>query len=64
MAYEIIKSLCTGCSACEPECPNEAISEKRNLFVINPDLCTECEGHYDTPQCVAVCPVDLCVVPA
>jgi ferredoxin len=26
--------------------------------VIDPDRCTECVGHYDEPQCVAVCPVD------
>jgi ferredoxin len=21
-------------------------------------LCTECVGHFDTPQCIEVCPVD------
>jgi len=21
-------------------------------------LCTECVGHFDTPQCVEVCPVE------
>jgi ferredoxin len=26
--------------------------------VIDPDLCTECVGHFDEPQCVEVCPVD------
>ena len=26
--------------------------------VINPNLCTECVGHYDKPQCRIVCPVD------
>jgi ferredoxin len=30
--------------------------------VIDPKLCTECVGHYDTQQCVGVCPVD-CIVP-
>ena len=64
MALKIVKADCTGCSACEPECPNDAISEKGAIFIINPELCTECEGHYDTPQCVAVCPVDGCIVPA
>lgn len=40
-----------------------AISEKGNTFVIDPAKCTECIGHFDTPQCVAVCPVDnTCIV--
>ena len=29
--------------------------------MIDPDLCTECVGHYDTSQCVEVCPVD-CII--
>lgn len=29
-----------------------------DIYIINPDLCTECVGHYDTPQCVEVCPVE------
>ncbi|MDP1997301.1 MAG: ferredoxin, partial [Gallionella sp.] len=28
------------------------------IYIIDPDKCTECVGHYDTPQCVEVCPVD------
>jgi iron-sulfur cluster assembly protein len=28
MALKIIASMCTGCSACEPECPNVAIRER------------------------------------
>ena len=43
---------------CEPECPNEAISQGVEIYEINPSKCTECVGHYDTPQCVEVCPVD------
>ena len=62
MAYKIIASSCTGCSLCEFECPNAAISMKGDTFVINPKKCTECEGHYDEPQCIAVCPVDGCIV--
>lgn len=57
MAYKIIASQCTVCGACEFECPNAAISMKREMYVINPKLCTECQGHFDTPQCAAVCPV-------
>jgi len=28
------------------------------IYVIEPSRCTECVGHFDEPQCVAVCPVD------
>jgi ferredoxin len=62
MALKIIVDDCTGCSACEPVCPNAAIREKKGEFVIDAKLCTECEGHFDAPQCVAVCPVDGCIV--
>lgn len=65
MPFKIISSQCTGCSACETECPNVAIFEKAGTFVINPKKCTECIGHFEEPQCVAVCPVDkTCVIDA
>lgn len=63
MAYKIVGSQCTSCSACEPECPNVAIYEKGGVFAIDAAKCTECIGHFDQPQCVAVCPVDgTCVI--
>ena len=49
---------CINCDVCEPECPNDAISMGDEIYVIDPDKCTECIGHYDTPQCQEVCPVD------
>ena len=65
MALKIIANQCVNCTACEPECPNEAISETGTTYVIDPAKCTECIGHYDTPQCAAVCPVDdTCVIDA
>ncbi|MBF0165989.1 MAG: 4Fe-4S binding protein [Alphaproteobacteria bacterium] len=64
MAYKIIASMCTGCGACEFECPNKAIKESDGVFIIKADKCTECEGAFDTPQCAAVCPVDDTCVPA
>lgn len=64
MALKILASECTGCSACQTECPNRAIREKSGLFVIDTAKCTECEGHFDEPQCIAVCPVDGCIEPA
>lgn len=58
----IITDDCNGCSACEAECPNSAISELDGLYVIDPSKCTECVGHYDESQCVLVCNVE-CIVP-
>ena len=54
----IITDECINCDVCEPECPNGAISQGDETYVINPNLCTECVGHFDEPQCVSVCPVD------
>lgn len=54
----IITDTCINCDVCEPECPNNAISQGEEIYVIDPKRCTECVGHFDTPQCVAVCPVD------
>ena len=56
-----ITDECINCDVCEPECPNGAISQGEEVYIINPNLCTECVGHYDTQQCVEVCPVD-CIV--
>ncbi len=60
MAYMITED-CINCGACDPECPNNAISQGEPVFVIDPNLCTECVGYYDEPQCISVCPVD-CIV--
>ncbi len=54
----IITDDCINCDVCEPECPNNAISQGEEIFVIDPNLCTECVGHFDEPQCQQVCPVD------
>ena len=54
----IITDDCINCDVCEPECPNDAISQGEEIYEIDPNLCTECVGHYDEPQCVQVCPVD------
>jgi ferredoxin len=53
-----ITEECINCDVCEPECPNEAISQGIEYYVIDPMKCTECVGHFDTPQCVEVCPVE------
>ncbi len=53
-----ITDECINCDVCEPECPNQAISQGPDIYEIDPGRCTECVGHFDTPQCVEVCPVD------
>jgi ferredoxin len=54
----MITDECINCDVCEPVCPNKAIYQGAMIYEINPDLCTECIGHFDEPQCVAICPVD------
>ena len=53
-----ITEECINCDVCEPECPNEAIYQGVEFYQIDPRKCTECVGHFDTPQCVEVCPVE------
>ena len=53
-----ITDECINCDVCEPVCPNNAIYQGQDIYEINPDLCTECVGHFDAPQCVEVCPID------
>ena len=52
---------CINCGACEPECPNQAISMGEDLYVIDPKRCTECVGFHDEEMCASVCPVDVCL---
>ena len=57
----MITSECINCGACEPECPNNAITQGEDIYVIDPLLCTECVGFHDYEACAAVCPADCCV---
>ncbi len=54
MAHKITDD-CIMCGACEAECPENAISEGEDTYVIDPELCTDCGS------CAEVCPVDACV---
>lgn len=58
----MITSDCINCDVCVPECPNEAITQGDDIYVIDPAKCTECVGHFDESQCIEVCPVD-CIIP-
>jgi len=56
-----ITDACINCGACEPECPNEAISQGSDIYVIDGARCTECVGFNAKEACQAVCPVECCV---
>ncbi|QDP00817.1 YfhL family 4Fe-4S dicluster ferredoxin [Thalassotalea sp. PS06] len=58
----LITKKCINCDMCVPECPNDAISMGKSIFEINPDLCTECKGHYNKPTCQSVCPISKCII--
>lgn len=58
----LINELCVNCDVCAPVCPNEAITQGETIYEIAPSRCTECVGHFDTPQCVEVCPVECILV--
>ena len=58
----LINELCVNCDVCAPACPNEAITQGQTIYEIAPSRCTECVGHFDTPQCVEVCPVECILV--
>lgn len=58
----LINEDCINCGACEPECPNNAISEGDVIYVIDPEKCTECVGHFPKSRCIEACPID-CIVP-
>lgn len=57
----LITEECITCNACEPECPNRAISLVGDIYEIDPELCTECVGFNDVQMCAYVCPIDVCV---
>ncbi len=56
-----ITDACINCGACVPECPNDAISEGDETYVIDPERCTECVGFHEKEACQAVCPVECCL---
>ncbi len=50
MVYVIDIDECILCGACEPECPEGAISEINGAYVIDAAKCQDCAA------CVEVCP--------
>ncbi len=60
MAYQITED-CINCDACRPECPTDSITVGEDIYVIDATTCVECDGYFDEPQCVSLCPIDCCV---
>jgi NAD-dependent dihydropyrimidine dehydrogenase PreA subunit len=58
MAHFINPDECIACGACEPECPEGAISEADGVYVIDASKCD------DDGACVEVCPVECITVVA
>lgn len=72
MPVHIDPDLCLGCTSnCIPVCWVRAIAEippdsPHNpepglVLTIEANLCTECVGVEDTPQCVAACPTEAII---
>lgn len=51
----VITEDCVSCGACQDECPEGAISEGEDRYVIDAELCTDCG------TCVDVCPAEAIV---
>ncbi|MDD4088993.1 MAG: 4Fe-4S binding protein [Tissierellia bacterium] len=48
----IITDACISCGACEPECPDGAISAGDDKYEIDAAICIDCAA------CAGVCPVE------
>lgn len=56
-----ITEECINCGACVPECPNEAIAEGSDIYVIDAERCSECVGFHEKEACQGVCPTECCL---
>jgi ferredoxin len=56
MAHKINED-CISCGACVDECPEEAISEGDERYVIDAEKCTDCGS------CVDACPAEAIQAP-
>jgi len=60
VAY-MITAECVNCSACEQECPVQAITAAADQYVIDPNICVDCDGYFEEARCKWACPVNACV---
>ena len=73
MVALFITEDCINCKACDTVCPANAIYPGGKSYTINnkkykapvedyyyivPEKCNLCEGVYEEPECVIVCPMD------
>ena len=59
MAFKITRD-CILCGACVVVCPVDAITEGKDIYIIDPAKCSECIPVYESAQCAGVCPVNAC----
>jgi len=52
MPRKIDEELCISCGSCAEVCPEDAISEGENSYVIDAEMCIDCG------LCEEECPVD------
>jgi len=63
----IIDDTCITCDACQQNCPVNAIVNDTNnptgekRYYVQPEKCVECVGHFEDPQCAAICPSIGCI---
>lgn len=69
----MITEDCINCRACDTICPSNAIypggkdyklngrryrAPVKDYYYIVPEKCSFCEGVYDEPECVSICPMN------
>ena len=57
MAY-VISDECVSCGTCEGECPNRAISQRDEHYVIDADACVDCGTCADACPTEAIHPAE------
>jgi ferredoxin len=57
MPHVIMTEECISCGACETECPEDAIMESDEGYLIDPERCQDCGA------CAIVCPQECIVGP-
>ncbi|MFH1612964.1 MAG: 4Fe-4S binding protein [bacterium] len=59
MAYKITDE-CVSCGTCVDECPNNAIIEENDIYIIKQELCKENKGEK-CGKCKDICPVEAVI---
>ena len=56
-----LKGLFTSKSGLTVDADADQPALSDDFYYVVADKCTECEGFYDEPQCISLCPIDCCV---